>query len=72
MLAHFAIPVIIHAYTLTKNTQMATKAMQIVRKLAGPPPTIFNDKLKGGGRSIKVWRWQEEDYAPIKAALEAA
>ena len=52
---------------------MATsKAMKIVRGLAGKNVTIFNDRLKSGKYSIKVWGWGKQDYAVAKAALEAA
>jgi hypothetical protein len=23
---------------------------------------VFNDKMKNGGRSIKVWQWNRSDY----------
>jgi len=52
---------------------MATsKTMKIVRGLAGKNGYIFNDRLKSGKRSIKVWGWGKQDYAVAKAALEAA
>jgi hypothetical protein len=38
-----------------------TNPAQIVRKLAGNR-IVFNDRLKNGGRSIKVWGWDPVDY----------
>ena len=52
---------------------MATsKAMRIVRGLAGKDATVFNDRLQNGTRSFKVWGWNVKDYGQAKAALEAA
>jgi hypothetical protein len=51
---------------------MATKTMKIVRGLAGKDATIFNDKCANGDRSIKVWRWDVEDYLYAKTELVAA
>jgi hypothetical protein len=49
-----------------------TKTMTIVRILAGKDKTIFNDKLKDGARSIKVWGWDLADYDSAKSILKAA
>lgn len=49
-----------------------TKTMRIVRKLAGKDKTVFNDKLVGGERSIKVWGWREADYDIAMLMLFAA
>ena len=42
--------------TMTRIAAMATAHLQ--------PETIaiFNDKLKSGKRSLKVWGWTEKDY----------
>lgn len=32
--------------------------------------TVFNDRLKNGGRSIKVWGKSKKFYQPIKRDLE--
>jgi hypothetical protein len=31
---------------------------------------IFNDRLKDGTRSLKVWGWKEQDYVAAKKLLE--
>lgn len=50
---------------------MATSAvMKIVRGVKAG--TYFNDKLKSGVRSIKVWGWKEADYDAAVVALFAA
>lgn len=49
-----------------------TQSGKIIRKLAGPSASIFNDKMANGDRSIKVWRWNNTDYTNAKTALEAA
>ena len=49
-----------------------TASAKIVRSLAGPNATIFNDKCSNGDRSIKVWRWGKDEYKGAKKALEKA
>jgi len=51
---------------------MKTKSFGIIQALAGKGAFIFNDKLKSGGRSIKVWGWSADDYLAAKTQLEAA
>lgn len=45
-----------------------TKTMKIVRVLAGKGRVVYNDRLDGGVRSIKVAGWTGADY---DRALEA-
>ena len=49
-----------------------TKTTQTARLLAGADAMVFNDKLKDGTRSLKVWGWTEADYAKAKIVLEIA
>jgi hypothetical protein len=49
-----------------------TKTIGVVRQLTGPMPIVFNDRLKNGVRSVKVWGWRVADYERAVAALEAA
>ena len=41
---------------------MVLESTKIIRKLAGPIPVIFNDRLVDGTRSYKVWGWDLPDY----------
>lgn len=50
-------------------TQSSTK---IIRRLAGPQATIFNDKLSDGTRSYKIWGWHLPHYQRAKTELELA
>ncbi len=49
-----------------------TKAMKIIRQLAGPNVTVFNDKLSNGKRSFKVLGWSQNDYSIAKFVLWSA
>ena len=49
-----------------------TKTMQTARLLAGEMAVVFNDKLKTGERSLKVWGWGSADYIKAKKVLELA
>ena len=49
-----------------------TKTMQTARLLAGEMAVVFNDKLKTGERSLKVWGWGSADYIKAKQVLELA
>ena len=49
-----------------------TKTIGVVRQLTGPMPIVFNDRLKNGVRSVKVWGWRVADYERAVMALEAA
>ena len=44
------------------------RAVDVLRK--GGCSTVFNDAISGG-RSFKVWGWDQKDYAAAKAALTA-
>ena len=37
-----------------------------------PQHYIYNDALKDGRRSIKVWGWKFEDYANARSMLHAS
>lgn len=46
-------------------------ASQIVRAAADKhDAVVFNDRLKDGGRSIKIWGAGKSTYLPIKRKLE--
>jgi hypothetical protein len=50
-----------------------TTARKVVRALCdlkGTSPTIFNDRLKDGTRSVKVLGWTYEDYMLARDALD--
>jgi len=51
---------------------MISLSTKIIRKLAGPDATIFNDRLVDGRRSYKVWGWNMFDYDTALTELEAA
>jgi len=48
------------------------ESSKIIRKLAGPMLTIFNDRLVDGTRSYKVWGWDLPDYNRALQALKSA
>ena len=49
-----------------------SNAVKVVRALAyaGGRTTVFNDRLRDGTRSIKVWGWQQEDYKSALRTLQ--
>lgn len=50
--------------------QLASKILRNVDKTRkSGKSVIFNDRVKGG-RSFKVWGWDDADYAAAKEALE--
>lgn len=49
---------------------MAQSSTKIIRRLAGPQATIFNDKLADGTRSYKIWGWDLAHYQLAKTELE--
>ena len=53
-----------------------SNAVRIIRALAYAdgvtPGSIFNDRLKDGRRSVKVWFWEHKDYLRAKAVLASA
>lgn len=51
---------------------MVLESSKIIRKLAGPLATIFNDRLVDGTRSYKVWGWDVPDYAKALHALKSS
>ena len=51
---------------------MILESSKIIRKLAGPIPIIFNDKLVDGTRSYKVWGWDIPDYNNALRALKSS
>lgn len=46
------------------------RAVDVLRK--DGKSTIFNDMMKDGGRSFKVWGWGNADYGAAVMTLEAA
>ena len=52
---------------ITKTTQVARS---IIRN-TGKGTFVFNDKLTGGRRSLKVWGWCDPEYRAAKQMLEA-
>ena len=51
---------------------MILESSKIIRKLAGPLATIFNDRLVDGTRSYKVWGWDIPDYNVALQALKSS
>ena len=51
---------------------MVLESTKIIRKLAGPMPIIFNDRLVDGTRSYKIWGWDLPDYNRALQALKSA
>lgn len=51
---------------------MVLESTKLIRKLAGPSPVIFNDRLVDGTRSYKVWGWNDSDYENAVSALKSA
>ena len=49
---------------------MILESTKDIRKLAGPIPVIFNDRLVDGTRSYKVWGWDIPDYNNALQALK--
>lgn len=52
---------------ITKSTQVARAIIEQRKKGS----IIFNDKLKDGRRSLKVWGWSSAEYLEAKRRLEA-
>ena len=48
-----------------------SKTMKSVR-IVGNAGHVFNDKLKHGVRSLKVWGWSYDEYIKCKQILELA
>ena len=50
-----------------------TKSTRIARRISGPMPHIWNDRLRDGTRSLKVgFQPTTRDFDTITAELEAA
>ena len=47
-----------------------TKTGRVARELS-KDGFIFNDRLRDGRRSLKVWGWSEQQYLRAKERLEA-
>lgn len=47
-----------------------TKTGRVARELS-KDGFIFNDRLRDGRRSLKVWGWSEQQYLCAKERLEA-
>ena len=52
-----------------KTTQTRIVANAIINA-AGLRTRIYNDKLKSGARSLKVWDWTDKEYVLAKTLLE--
>jgi len=53
------------------NAVKIIRAMAYNDKTVGPG-MVFNDRLKDGRRSVKVWSWKKADYEKALAVLAAA
>ena len=49
-----------------------TRAARIIISATGRGWAVFNDRLKDGRRSLKVWGWTRGDYTLAKCMLEQA
>lgn len=52
------------------NYQPASRLVREYARKHTPRCHVFNDRLKDGGRSIKVWGKNKKFYMPIKRKLE--
>jgi ABC-type proline/glycine betaine transport system substrate-binding protein len=51
-------------------TTLTTRIANTIKQASGKGTIVFNDKLKSGERSLKVWGWSDEQYTLAKAILE--
>ena len=49
---------------------LTTKVAKAVTGITGNGGRVFNDKLKSGGRSLKVWGWKLGEYKLAKVMLQ--
>ena len=50
----------------------STKTRTVIKPLLTKGQFVFNDRLRDGRRSLKVWGWDKDTYARAKDMLEAA
>ena len=50
----------------------STKPRTVIKPLITKGQFVFNDRLRDGRRSLKVWGWDKDTYARAKDMLEAA
>ena len=51
---------------------ISTKTRTVINELLTKGQFVFNDRLRDGRRSLKVWGWDNDTYARAKDMLEAA
>ena len=55
---------------MSKSSNTSVAIVRAYAATVGVCPTrIYNDALKDGRRSIKVWGWKFDDYANAREAL---
>jgi len=50
----------------------STKTRTVIDELLTKGQFVFNDRLRDGRRSLKVWGWDNDTYTRAKDMLEAA
>ena len=51
---------------------ISTKTRTVINELLTKGQFVFNDRLRDGRRSLKVWGWDDNTYTRAKDMLEAA
>ena len=55
---------------MTVDYSPAVKYVRLVaRKLKGRTASVFNDRLRDGTRSVKVWGWSKANYEDVAIDL---
>lgn len=54
------------------STSITTTIVKAYCLVNGKGTFIFNDKLKDGTRSVKVWQWDARDYMTVAHQLRMA
>lgn len=58
---------------MSKSTNAAVAVIRAYAYASGVPAHyVYNDPLKDGRRSVKVWGWQREDYQKALSVLRAS
>mgnify|MGYP003336678575 CR=1 FL=1 len=52
------------------TSTLTRRVAKLVCKESGRGFKIFNDKLSDGTRSLKVWGWEDVDYATASRLIE--
>jgi len=52
------------------TSTLTRRVAKLVCKESGRGTVIFNDKLVDGTRSLKVWGWEDVDYATASRLIE--